>query len=198
MVLGANLFIGGSTQKQFVITNNAQIFYATRLEIEPVTEWLTLGGVFSANHHDDVMFNSGRAVLDIKRRSVAADAMLNIPESGIRCSGAYGAGKILDDWTTITNMILCIRDGKPNGVRLNPLLKKLDENSAWDDHGVEIGARFEDYVTESDESGEPRTEEPGRLVPPTISNKPSKYSSMCFCTEPKNPTKKIWMMMPRF
>ena len=153
--LGANMYIGGLTKKEFVLTNRAQFFYGLRLEAEPLPDWVKVGGFASYNRHDSIVFNSGHTVLDLNRRSASADALVRLGGTGVRVSGTYGGGRILDDWDNNgkTDFAYSGWEGRVLW-ELNPLVELL---SGWrsESHRVELGARYEDYVTESDESGEP-------------------------------------------
>jgi hypothetical protein len=153
--LGANLYIGGLTKKEFVLTNGAQFFYGLRLEVEPVPEWVSVGAVASYNRHDNIVFNSGRAVLDLNRRSAAADLTARLRGTGVQLGGLYGGGRILDDSDDNGRDDFRYRGWAAHALwELNPLAQLLF-GSHSESHRVELGLRYEDYVTEADESGEP-------------------------------------------
>jgi len=157
--LGGNLFVGGSTNREFLVSNRGQFFYALRLDVGAVPGWLELGGHASYNRHDDVVFNSGRVVLDLERLSWSADACLTLGPSGLRLVATYGQVFNLED---------AFGDGKTDQSlegwelrlvwRLNPLLVYLglsDEVLAH--HAFELAARYEEVSAEADESGMPST-----------------------------------------
>jgi len=153
--LGANLFIGGDTKQQFVVTNKGQFFYGVRLEVDAAADVLTLGAHFNYNKHDDVVFKSKRAVYDLHRISYSADATLRAPGTGLRMVWMYGAGSILDDFDDNgkTDFIYSGREGRLIW-RLNPLLRLLGaDTDVLERHLLELGFRWERYSTESDESG---------------------------------------------
>lgn len=153
--LGANLFISGNTQRGFLITNKGQLFWAGRVEVEPVPGWLVLGGHGSYNQHDNVVFNSGRAVLDLYRVNGSGDVTLTIPPAGITLSGLGGYGVNLEDENG---------DGKQDfrygGVaahllwNLTPLLRHLTRGRYSPLHQLSLEFRYEWTFTVSDEAPE--------------------------------------------
>jgi hypothetical protein len=155
--LGGNLFVGGATQKEFLIANRGQFFYAGRLEAEIVPGWLELGGHVSYNRHDNVVLNSGRVTLDLDRLSWSADARLALGESGVRLTGAYGWVAAREDAYGDSKVDFRARGWEARLVwRLNPLLTFLGLDDEWlGRHAFELGARYEELETEVDESGAP-------------------------------------------
>jgi hypothetical protein len=153
--LGANLYIGGSTNREFVIANEPlDWFYAGRLEIEPWPGVVTVGGHTSYNRHGNIVFNSGRAVLDIRRFTYSADLQFDYEPSGVRGAVAYGAGENLDDWDDDGQVDFAYDGWEWRFIaRLNPLLEALTDWPALHDHAFELGFRYDELVTESDESG---------------------------------------------
>jgi hypothetical protein len=64
--LGANLFVGGKQNKEFIHTNGLwNWFYRLRVDAAPL-DWLTVGGHGSLNHHDDMLFNDEKTVIDLR------------------------------------------------------------------------------------------------------------------------------------
>jgi hypothetical protein len=96
--LGNNLFIGGETKREFIITNGWQFLYAGRLELADLFDIVTIGGHASYNKHDNMVLNSGRKVLDLDRTSWSADARIHIPFAFLDLAGVYGAGEIHEDY----------------------------------------------------------------------------------------------------
>jgi Phosphate-selective porin O and P len=152
---GANLHVGGDTNREYVIANKPfDWFYAGRLEVEPWPEVVTLGGHASYNRHNDIVFNSGRAVLDIRRTSYSTDLRFDYAPSGMRGAVAYGAGKNLDDWDDNGAVDFAYEGWEWRLIgRLNPLLKALTTWPALDHHAFELAFRYDALTTESDESG---------------------------------------------
>lgn len=94
--LGSNLFIGGKESKGFTFSNKfGDYFYGARLDIFPLN-WLELGGHYSINRHDNMLFNDGKTIFDLKRYSWSADLQFEIPRVCI--IAMYGAGKVNDDY----------------------------------------------------------------------------------------------------
>ncbi|NMB76130.1 MAG: hypothetical protein GYA21_13495 [Myxococcales bacterium] len=152
--LGANLFIGGVSAKEFILTNGAQFFYGARLTVEPWPGVISLGAHASWNRHDDVLFKSGRVVMDLHRVTGSADLAVRWEAPGLRLHLLYGAGAILEDWDD---------NGKDDYVFDGweaRLLWRLDRLLAWalggeplGRHGLELGVRFEQYNARADEVG---------------------------------------------
>jgi hypothetical protein len=153
--LGANLFVGGNTAEGFIITNG-QFFYGGRLEIDPWPKHLSIGGHFNFNKHDNIVFNSGRTVYDLHRLSYSADLILTVPRTGLRVIGMYGAGQILEDYDQ-NDKTDFIYSGWHGDLlwELNPLLHKISDSTALKSHRFELVFRYENYMTEADESGIP-------------------------------------------
>jgi hypothetical protein len=149
--LGATLFIGGNTAREYVITNHfGHYFYSGRVEVEPWPKVITLGGHGSYNRHDNIVFNSGRAVLDLDRFSYSADARVAIPGTGLRLAGAYGAGEIRDD-TLGTGKTDFAYSGWE--ARLVPLLRRATPHRFWRENLFEVAFRYDEVRTEADETG---------------------------------------------
>ena len=94
--LGANLFIGGTESKEFIFTNNpGDCFYGVRLDAS-VWEHLYLGGHYSQNTHDAMVFNDEKTVFGLDRSSWSADA--RIEAHGVEITGMTGGGFADDDY----------------------------------------------------------------------------------------------------
>jgi hypothetical protein len=150
--LGANLYLGGSSRKEFFTTNRAQLFYGARLEA--VIAGLATAGLFgSYNRHDDMVFNSGRAVYDLDRRAAGADLQVRAPGTGLRLGAMVGGGRILDDFNGDGKTDLRYAGFSGAAVwDLAPLGRAL----GWripDEHALELAARFERMEHEVDASG---------------------------------------------
>lgn len=153
--LGANLFISGRVKPGYILTNPGQLFTGLRIEAKDFFGVLTVGGHLNYNWHDNMVFNSGRKVVDVKRIAYSGDATVRIPATGIRLGGLYGEGEIRDDYDD---------DGRTDLVysgwecrllwRLNDLLSRLLPSPFWEQHAFELGARFDYYVREWNQAGE--------------------------------------------
>jgi hypothetical protein len=94
--LGANLSIGGKESKEFMITNKlGNYFYGARLSISPL-KGVSIGGHYSINKHDNMLFNDGKTVFDLDRYSWSIDSQLQLPRTLI--VAMYGAGKVDDNY----------------------------------------------------------------------------------------------------
>ena len=107
-----------------------------------------------------MVFNSGRVVYDLKRIAYSGDITLKIPESGLRLSGLYGQGEIRDDFDDDQRTDLTYSGWECRLMwRLNDLLARYLPAAFWDRHVFEIGARFDHYQSDWNESGVRVTEE---------------------------------------
>jgi len=94
--LGANLFISGRESKEFIFSNNlGDYFYGTRIDTSPFS-WLTLGGHYSINKHDNMLFNDKKTVFDLDRYSWSVDSHIELPRACLAIM--YGAGKVDDNY----------------------------------------------------------------------------------------------------
>jgi hypothetical protein len=154
--LGGGLFIGGNTDREYVIANEpGHWLYTGRLEFEPLAGVLTIGGHGSYNHHGDVVFNSGRAVIDVERASGSADVQLQAKAAGLRAVAAVGGGENLDDWDDdgLTDYVYLGAEWRLLWC-LNPALRAMSGWPATDDHSLELGFRYDVLQSEMDESEE--------------------------------------------
>jgi len=95
--LGANMYFGGLTKKEYFITNRAQFFYGARAELAAM-KLATLGLFGSYSRHDNIVFNSGRAIYDIDRRMLGGDLQVLVPRTGLRLGALGGGGRVRDDF----------------------------------------------------------------------------------------------------
>lgn len=94
--LGADLFIGGKESKEYILSNNiGDYFYGARLDISPF-KWLNLGGHYSWNKHDNMLFNDEKTVLDLDRYSWSTDLHFILPY--VQLVALYAAGAVNDDY----------------------------------------------------------------------------------------------------
>ncbi len=144
--LGANLFIGGASEQQFIITNRPQLFYGLRVELFDWFDMVSLGAHASYNRHDDMVFNSGRVVYDLDRLSYSADLRLTVPRSGLRLAAQAGAGEVDDDYDDDGRVDLSYQGwdlrlmwsvGEAFGALLPAPLTQQ--------HALEVGARYDWY-----------------------------------------------------
>jgi hypothetical protein len=141
--LGANWYIGGKENEQFSDTNGfGELFYGLRLDVRPL-QWLTVGGHYSVNNHDNMRVQGEKgAVIDLRRKSMSADIAFTLPHR-IRASGMVAGGVIDDD--------VFYEDGKQDYVYSGYEMKVL--GSIIEDL-LECGVRFDNYTFEINESGD--------------------------------------------
>lgn len=152
--LGTGLYISGGIRKEYIITNEGQFFSGLRVELADKGGIVTLGGHLDYNRHDNIVFNSGRTVYDLDRLSYSGDLRFTIPGTGVRLAGLLGRGKIDDDYDD-NGRIDVLYDGWEARLvwRLNPVLRALHDVSWLDDHLFELGARFDRFAEEWNETG---------------------------------------------
>ncbi len=156
--LGANRFIGGGTSKEYIISNAGQFFLGARLEAARFFDVVTMGCHVSWNRHDNMVFNSGRTVMDLDRLSWSVDTRLTIPRTGLRLSGMYGAGIIEDDYDDDGRTDAAYSGWEVRMVfRLNDAVSTAIGRPFLPGHILEAGARFDSYVYEWNETGAPVT-----------------------------------------
>jgi hypothetical protein len=138
--LGANLFVGGTQNREYVLTNGlAQWLYALRLDVGPV-RGLRLGAHGLLNQHDGMLFNDDKTVIDLRRRSWSVDAAANLGRRA-QVTGLYAAGAVDDDY---------YRDGKRNYAYHGSEAKLM----GWLlPQRLQAGIRFDRYVHEFSQSG---------------------------------------------
>ncbi len=151
--LGANTFFGGLTSKEYFITNSAQYFYGGRLELAAASA-VTLGAFGSYNRHDNIVFNSGRAVYDINRRMVGGDLQILVPGTGLRLAALGGGGRIYDDFNGDARTDLRYSGWAVSAAwDIAPALRLASGWALPGGHALELAARFERLDQEVDESG---------------------------------------------
>ncbi len=152
--MGANLFIGGGTNKEFIVSNNGQLFYGARLELAEILGWATVGAHVNYNRHDNMVFNSGRVVYDLNRYSTSGDLQLTVPGTGLRLVGLYGGGVIDDDYDDNGEVDVAYRGGEGRAVwRLNPLLGLIWPGARRSRHRLDLGLRFEEFSSQWNGTG---------------------------------------------
>lgn len=152
--LGANLFISGDSARGFLITNKAQFFYGVRAELEPWPGVIKLGGHFNYNRHDNVVFNSGRVVLDLARMSGSGNLTLSFASIGLELGALGGYGQIDEDANLDGRKDFRYYGGAAYLLwDLQPLLRKATRGALDRRHHIVLGFRYERYSTESDEAG---------------------------------------------
>jgi len=151
--LGANLFIGGATNKEFIITNKPQFFYGARLELADLFGIVSLGGHFSYNRHDNIVLQSGRVVYDIDRMSASGDLHVSIPWTGIRLGGLYAHGWVNDDFDGDGRADLTYYGYEARLLwDLTELSRIAGKAPVAGDHTFEVGVRFENTTQMFNES----------------------------------------------
>jgi len=153
--LGANLYISGRASPGYILTNPGQLFTGLRVEAKDFFGMITVGGHLNYNWHDNMVFNSGRKVFDIKRIAYSTDATVRILKTGIRLGGLYGEGEIRDDYDDDGRTDLVYSGWECRLIwRINDLLSRLLPSPFWEQHAFELGARFDYYVREWNQAGE--------------------------------------------
>ncbi|MBN1410416.1 MAG: hypothetical protein JW969_06195 [Spirochaetales bacterium] len=104
---GANNGIGGNEKKGTVFANAiGDYFYGVRLSCDAVHLFgfvdsfvtsLVPGGHFNYNIHNNILYNDGNTVLDIRRASWSLDLRMELMDR-IRFTGMYGQGTVDDDF----------------------------------------------------------------------------------------------------
>lgn len=143
--LGANLYIGGDESKEYIYSNDfGNYFYGARIDVSPI-KWLTVGGHYSRNYHENMLFNDQKTVFDLDRYSWSGD--IRFDTKYVRATGMYGAGQINDDYfqAGLSNLDYSGWEAKLMG-------------RIWKDK-LEAGVRYDTYVTEQEESDNPTTYE---------------------------------------
>ncbi len=153
--LGANLYIGGETKREYILTNPGQLFSGARVELADLGQVLTIGAHFNYNWHDNMVFNSGRVVYDLHRLSWSSDARIQIPGTGLRLTGLYSTGKIEDDYDNDDRTDLAYRGFELKAVwNAGKMLARFMGSSFFARHEIELGLRFEREESEWNENGQ--------------------------------------------
>ena len=156
--LGANLYVGGGTEREFLLTNGPQFFYGGRVDLLDLFGVARVGAHVSWNRHDDVVFNSGRMVYDLDRLTWSVDGGFTVPGTGVRAHGMYGAGRIDDDFDADGRRDLDYSGWEARLVwRLDPLLCWLGTGWTGQHHHLDLAGRFDTIRSVADEApGETR------------------------------------------
>lgn len=144
--LGANLFIGGEENRQFVYTNSfGAYFYGLRLSYNPVQMFkvpdlsvlsVRFGGHFNYNRHPDILYNDRSTVLDIDRYSWSCDMDISVFDR-ILLGFMYGGGAIRDDFDNNDET-----DYKYSGFEAKIIAVMIKDH-------LEAGFRFDSYTYEN-------------------------------------------------
>ena len=154
--LGSNLYIGGGTRAEFIVTNPPQLFVGARLEVARILGLVTVGGHVSWNKHDNIVFNSGRRVYDLDRLSGSGDLRLVFRRVGLRLAAAYIVGRVGEDYDADGNPDLAYRGWEARVLwNLGPALGLLVPGGWRGRHGFELGFRAEGYTSDVNASGSP-------------------------------------------
>ena len=93
--LGANRYIGGDENEEFLFTNSlGELYYGTRIEVA-AHKLVTAGLHASHNRHEDVALGERGPVFDVKRKVWTADLRAGSPD-GKRVYAFYGRGDMDD------------------------------------------------------------------------------------------------------
>ncbi len=143
--MGANRYIGGRENEEFLYTNSlGDMYYGARLEISPASS-VTAGVHASSNEHDDVALGERGPVMDIDRSTWTADLAIGLPW-GQRIYGFYGEGE-MDDYFDSQRYLF---DYSGWGVQaVWPLLSGR----------LELTLRFDRFVSESGRDGNETTQD---------------------------------------
>jgi len=145
--IGADQGIGGKEgQGLFTGNNFGDYFYGARAEVSPL-EWLTLGGYYSINNHDHLLYRDGKSVIDLGRTSWDVDAQAKLPW-GFRAAALYGDGHIRDYWGGY--------NGRDRYRYLGWEAKII--KGFWNDK-LELGVRFDRYRDDLNYSPYPTTQD---------------------------------------
>jgi len=130
--LGAGVYIGGPESKENVTSNKfGDYFYGLRMDVNPI-KWVTIGGHYSINKHDDMLLGDGKTVLDLDRSSWSADLRFEIPY--LRVVGMYGAGEIDEKYYMISTDHFDYSGWEAKALA-----------QVWKDH-MEVGVRYDNYI----------------------------------------------------
>lgn len=140
--IGANKYIGGRESEEFVFTNSpGDLYYGMRAEFSPIPRF-TAGIHASTNEHSDMALDARGPVFDIDRSVWTVDSGILAPGGG-RVYCFYGSGEMRD---------------------FHGALEYLFDYSGWGVQGIqplaggalEVGARFDRFVTGFNEDGDER------------------------------------------
>jgi opacity protein-like surface antigen len=155
--LGANLFISAAERKEFIIANAPQFFYGARLDLLDLFGVVSLGGHLTWNHHDNMVLNSGRVVLDLERLTGSGDLHLEIPWTGLRLSGMLAWGVIDEDFDADGRGDLAYSGWEARAIwDLSAFVSTMVRAPWLLHHRFELGGRFDRYLARTNQTG-PRT-----------------------------------------
>jgi len=93
--LGANRYIGGGANEEFLFTNSlGDMYLGGRIEFSPL-QWITAGAHASSNSHRDVSLGDRGPVMDIGRKAWSVDIAAG-HDNAPRLYAFYGAGEMDD------------------------------------------------------------------------------------------------------
>jgi hypothetical protein len=137
--LGANRYIGGGENEEFLFTNSlGELYYGARLEVTP-QELVTVGFHASHNRHENVALGDRGPVFDVERNVWSADLRTGTPD-GKRLYAFYGRGDMDDFFDSF---------------------RYLFDYSGWGaqavipvyESGLELALRFDRFTSESGRDG---------------------------------------------
>jgi hypothetical protein len=151
--LGANLSIGAKESKEYIVSNNfGEYFYGARVDLSPM-KWLKIGGHYSLNKHDNMLYNDGKTVLDLDRQSWSSDIGLIFPFVQIRAM--YAKGEVNDDYfhADLSNLrysgwetkLICdvLKDKLQLGIRYDKYTERyFGEGTQTDQDSLTLGCNF--------------------------------------------------------
>ncbi len=136
--IGHSLYIGARESKEFLFSNDfGDFLYAARFDWMP-SDAFTIGGHYSINRHDNVLYQDEKTVFDLDRSSWSLDCRYDTDR--YRLATMYGAGAIKDDFLNIGK-----HDLDYSGWEAKVMIPVSDD--------LELGARFDRYTTEYSENG---------------------------------------------
>jgi hypothetical protein len=138
--LGANESIGKNENSGLMTSNKfGDYFYGTRAEVLPF-DWMTIGGHYNYNKHDDMLYRDKASVIDLNRTSWSTDVQVRLPWD-FRVAGLYGEGAVNDNWLDNDK-----KDYEYTGWEVK-VMKGFFKNK------LELGVRLDSFGYESNESG---------------------------------------------
>ncbi len=152
--LGANLFIGSTARKEFIIANAPQFFYGARVDLLDLFGVVSVGGHATWNRHDDIVINSGRTILDLDRMSWSGDLRVTVPKTGLRLVGMLAGGTIDEDFDANGQGDLAYSGWEARALwNLSEFVRWLTPVGWLAEHRFEVGGRFDRYLSQSNQSG---------------------------------------------